>query len=93
MEKSNICTAGFSEENITVCPPAHDSKEVEECKELLIDIPWAVSPSEWPECCLYRVPKQLRNVNEEAYTPKLVSIGPLHHGREELRDMEMQKLR
>jgi hypothetical protein len=65
----------------------------EDCEELLIDIPSDLPPAEWPECCIYRVPKLLRKVNEEAYTPKLVSIGPLHHGREELRDMEMHKLR
>ncbi|KAG6630573.1 hypothetical protein CIPAW_13G028400 [Carya illinoinensis] len=42
---------------------------------------------------MQRVPKILRKVNEELYTPKLVSIGPLHHRKRKLRDMEMQKLR
>jgi hypothetical protein len=32
-------------------------------------------------------------INKEAYTPKLVSIGPFHHNLIELRGMEMQKLR
>ena len=45
------------------------------------------------ECCVYRVPQRLRLVNKEAYTPKLISIGPFHHGKEELRDMETLKLR
>jgi hypothetical protein len=64
------------------------------CKELVIDIPFVLEPPAWPECCIYRVPKKLRKVNNEAYTPKLISIGPLHnYGMEEFRDMEMQKLR
>ncbi|KAK2650761.1 hypothetical protein Ddye_018250 [Dipteronia dyeriana] len=46
------------------------------------------------DCCIYRVPRFLRKVNEEAYTPKLISIGPLHyHCREELMGMETQKQR
>ncbi|KAF5469993.1 hypothetical protein F2P56_010547 [Juglans regia] len=64
-----------------------------ECEEYLIDIPPDLEPAEWPECCIYRVPKRLRNVNKEAYTPNLVSIGPLHHGKKELREMEKQKER
>ncbi|KAK4592728.1 hypothetical protein RGQ29_017031 [Quercus rubra] len=54
------------------------------------------------------VPKKLRQVNKEAYTPKLISIGPFHHGLKDLRgekelrdeenenvpsDMEMLKVR
>ncbi|KAK2650741.1 hypothetical protein Ddye_018230 [Dipteronia dyeriana] len=46
-----------------------------------------------PECCIYRVPQYLRKINEEAYTPKLISIGPLHYGRNELMGMERQKTR
>ncbi|XP_040995393.1 UPF0481 protein At3g47200-like [Juglans microcarpa x Juglans regia] len=81
-----------------VCPAtaANDSiKEEEfECKELIIDIPLALEPPRWPECCIYRVPKRLRGVKHMAYTPRLVSIGPFHHCmRKELKDMEIQKLR
>lgn len=42
-------------------------------------------------CCIYRVPEPLRCVNERAYTPQVVSIGPLHHGKEGLKDMEEHK--
>ncbi|XP_059435364.1 UPF0481 protein At3g47200-like [Corylus avellana] len=77
-------------ENIMTCPPTRDSiaKEVEKCEESVIDI-----PPEWPECCIYRIPKQLRMVKVEAYTPKLVSIGPFHHRAAELKDMEKHKQR
>jgi hypothetical protein len=63
------------------------------CEELIIDVPQVMEPLEWPECCIHRVPKLLRKVNRDAYTPKLISIGPLHHGKKDLKDMEMLKLR
>ncbi|XLU63405.1 hypothetical protein S245_022614 [Arachis hypogaea] len=43
------------------------------------------------ECCIYRVPHEICKFNEDAYTPKVVSIGPLHHGNEKLLQMEDQK--
>jgi hypothetical protein len=43
------------------------------------------------ECSIYRVPKRLRDSKEYAYTPQIVSIGPIHHGKEELKEMEEQK--
>jgi hypothetical protein len=63
-------------------------------EELVIDVPLVLEPALWPDdCCIYRVPKKLREVNQEAYTPTLISIGPLHHGKYELCAMEMMKLR
>ncbi|KAF3447142.1 hypothetical protein FNV43_RR12322 [Rhamnella rubrinervis] len=44
-------------------------------------------------CCIYRVPDRLRNAKETEYTPKVVSIGPLHHGKEGLKPMEEHKKR
>ncbi|XP_021827652.1 UPF0481 protein At3g47200-like [Prunus avium] len=44
-------------------------------------------------CCIYRVPKRLRHVNENAYTPQVVSIGPFHHGKKSLKAMEEHKKR
>ncbi|KAK9922888.1 hypothetical protein M0R45_031327 [Rubus argutus] len=46
-----------------------------------------------PSRCIYRVPDGLRRVCEEAYTPRIISIGPLHHGKEALRAMEEHKKR
>ncbi|RXH72609.1 hypothetical protein DVH24_012293 [Malus domestica] len=45
------------------------------------------------ERCIYRVPERLRQVNEKAYTPQVVSIGPLHHDNKSLKAMEEHKLR
>ncbi|KAH7524686.1 hypothetical protein FEM48_Zijuj06G0146000 [Ziziphus jujuba var. spinosa] len=44
-------------------------------------------------CCIYRVSERLRLVNEKAYTPQVVSIGPLHHGKDCLKAMEEHKKR
>ncbi|KAB1199205.1 hypothetical protein CJ030_MR0G026997 [Morella rubra] len=76
-------------------PTSSDSigKEIE-CEQLVIDIhKQSLNPPRWPECCIYRVPNKLRKVKEEAYTPRLVSIGPFHHGQEQFRGMEIQKFR
>ncbi|CAL8105292.1 unnamed protein product [Prunus armeniaca] len=43
--------------------------------------------------CIYKVPKRLRCVNEKAYTPQVVSIVPLHHGKKALKAMEEEKRR
>uniref|UniRef100_A0A6N2MFB0 Uncharacterized protein n=1 Tax=Salix viminalis TaxID=40686 RepID=A0A6N2MFB0_SALVM len=51
------------------------------------------SQQDMAKCCIYRVPNSFRNVKLEAYTPQLISIGPLHRGDEKLKGMEEQKLR
>ncbi|XP_031272556.1 UPF0481 protein At3g47200-like [Pistacia vera] len=61
----------------------------DEYKDWMINIKGDLEPG--PECCIYRVPKRIRKVNEEAYTPQVISIGPFHYGKKELEDMEKQK--
>ncbi|GFY83752.1 hypothetical protein Acr_03g0005260 [Actinidia rufa] len=39
----------------------------------------------FPSACIYRVPEELRKLKESAYTPRLVSIGPLHSKDERLK--------
>jgi hypothetical protein len=43
-------------------------------------------------CCIYRVPERLRKLNEKACTPRVVSIGPIHCGKENLKAMEDYKI-
>ncbi|KAE9445029.1 hypothetical protein C3L33_23072, partial [Rhododendron williamsianum] len=52
-----------------------------------------VVPPISPDHCIYRAPHGVRQLNEKAFTPRKVSIGPLHHGKENLLPMEEQKLR
>ncbi|XP_043705189.1 UPF0481 protein At3g47200-like [Telopea speciosissima] len=44
-------------------------------------------------CSIYRVPKLLRKIKPEAYTPHMVSIGPYHRYKKHLQPMEAHKLR
>jgi hypothetical protein len=69
------------------------TKELE-CKDFVIHIPPDLaSPCQVVGMLYLHVSKQLRNVNEKAYTPNLVSIGPFHRKVDGLKDMKMQKLR
>ncbi|KAK2999639.1 hypothetical protein RJ639_022896, partial [Escallonia herrerae] len=40
---------------------------------------------------IYRVPQNLRQLKESAYTPRIVSIGPYHKHDERLKEMEYHK--
>ncbi|RHN44326.1 hypothetical protein MtrunA17_Chr7g0218161 [Medicago truncatula] len=54
---------------------------------LVDDINAMLDTSEPPstdDCCIYKVPSVIRKHNEDAYTPKFVSIGPFHHGKTRL---------
>lgn len=42
---------------------------------------------------IFKVHKQLRSVNEKAYEPEIIAIGPYHHGKQNLEMMEEHKLR
>ncbi|KAJ0011455.1 hypothetical protein Pint_33713 [Pistacia integerrima] len=44
-------------------------------------------------CCIFRVPQSLVEINEKAYQPRIVSIGPYHNGLEHLKIIEEHKWR
>ncbi|GMG99633.1 hypothetical protein Nepgr_001473 [Nepenthes gracilis] len=50
-------------------------------------------PILFADCCIYQVPKNLRSMNEAAYRPMVVSIGPFYYKDERLCHMEEYKLR
>ncbi|GKV51239.1 hypothetical protein SLEP1_g57906 [Rubroshorea leprosula] len=43
-------------------------------------------------CKICRVPNPLRQINEKAYEPHKISIGPYHHGKDHLKGMEARKM-
>ncbi|XP_054788245.1 UPF0481 protein At3g47200 isoform X2 [Prosopis cineraria] len=49
-------------------------------------------PAMTADCCIYRVPYDIRKLNEDTFTPKVVSIGPFHYGHPRLQNMEKFKL-
>ncbi|CAI9786600.1 unnamed protein product [Fraxinus pennsylvanica] len=55
---------------------------------ILLDLPCTPSkPS------IFRVDDDLRRLNENLYDPKVLAIGPLHHGKEQVCKMEQHKFR
>ncbi|KAF3440082.1 hypothetical protein FNV43_RR18360 [Rhamnella rubrinervis] len=67
-----------------ICPDQDD-------ESVIIDIPEELEPDLNRTCWIHRVPTNLRQVNEAAYTPQLVSIGPFHHGKPKYKSMEDRK--
>ncbi|MED6207584.1 hypothetical protein PIB30_036989 [Stylosanthes scabra] len=67
------------------------SCDCEELQHRIVDIPsQKFDASQCPASvpCIYKVPKSLFTVKRDAYTPLLISIGPLHHGRKQLKPMQ-----
>ncbi|KAF8007668.1 hypothetical protein BT93_K1610 [Corymbia citriodora subsp. variegata] len=50
-------------------------------------------PSSWAKLCIYRFPRYLKNGEDKAWVPQIVSLGPYHHGGEHLHHMEQHKWR
>nr|POE99184.1 upf0481 protein [Quercus suber] len=71
--------------------PQADMQSERDC--YILEIPYPAQEVELEkrhECCIYRVPQKLRDVNGDAYTPKLISIGPFHHHNENLKMKELK---
>ncbi|KAJ6393043.1 hypothetical protein OIU77_022510 [Salix suchowensis] len=43
-------------------------------------------------CSIFKVPRVLRSVNNRAYEPEILSIGPYHRGKHDLKMMEEHKI-
>ncbi|KAF4385630.1 hypothetical protein F8388_010186 [Cannabis sativa] len=66
-----------------------NSKDKPVHHQIIIDIRhWE---SECSDRIIYKIPRKIRKVNESAYTPQLVSIGPYHYANEDLSEMETVK--
>ncbi|XP_059639880.1 UPF0481 protein At3g47200-like [Cornus florida] len=94
MERRNNRTRashGIEREDHASTDDIHEDPDIplfNSIREMIDDLPPVSN-----DCCIFRVPKRIRETNEKAYTPQVVSIGPLHHGEEHLQAMERHKPR
>ncbi|KAB1214776.1 hypothetical protein CJ030_MR5G017519 [Morella rubra] len=72
-------------------PP--DSEWVISIKEKIDQARQDDADSSWEKLCIYRIPHYLREGDDKAYVPQIVSIGPYHHGKRRLRQMDRHKWR
>lgn len=71
-------------------------KNEDQNEQLVIKIEESFKSSDFASAtkpCICKVPVHLRKVNEKAYTPMVISIGPFHCHNEKLKNMEGHKLR
>ncbi|KAF3965423.1 hypothetical protein CMV_010385 [Castanea mollissima] len=61
-------------------------------REIQLEITASASIRTSTECRIYKVPYHLRKWSEEAYTPQVISIGPIHHGNNKFQTMEKHKM-
>ncbi|KAJ6344452.1 hypothetical protein OIU76_006051 [Salix suchowensis] len=62
-------------------------------EEIVIEMPKVLDTTFRQEECIYKAPATIRNLNGAAYTPQVISIGPFHHRRKNLKHMQIQKQR
>ncbi|XP_058081555.1 UPF0481 protein At3g47200-like [Magnolia sinica] len=79
--------------NYTDEPAPSDSDWVISIREKLEEAQQDEIASSWAKLCIYRVPKCLREGDDKAYVPQIVSLGPYHHGKRRLREMDRHKWR
>uniref|UniRef100_A0A0A8YGX6 Uncharacterized protein n=1 Tax=Arundo donax TaxID=35708 RepID=A0A0A8YGX6_ARUDO len=68
---------------------------VVEMEKMLEHTGSSVERERWSKPSIYRVPNWLKSMTKqsEAYQPRLVSLGPFHHGKPDLHPMEEHKQR
>ncbi|XP_010244239.1 PREDICTED: UPF0481 protein At3g47200-like [Nelumbo nucifera] len=89
-ELKNISTSGNVEEETYL---SESTQWVISITEKLEQARQDENAGSWAKLCIYRVPKCLREGDDKAYVPQIVSLGPYHHGRKRLREMDRHKWR
>ncbi|XP_052197943.1 UPF0481 protein At3g47200 [Diospyros lotus] len=81
-------------ENAEKGPKAPSSEWLISIRDKLEQASHEDSAGVWEKLCIYRVPQYFREgTDDRAFIPQAVSLGPYHHGRRRLRNMEHHKWR
>ncbi|XVF17627.1 hypothetical protein REPUB_Repub10bG0139600 [Reevesia pubescens] len=80
-------------ENCEEAAASQESEWIISIKEKLEQARQDDAAAPWKRLSIYRVPHYLREGDIRAYVPQFVSLGPYHHGKEPLRQMDQHKWR
>lgn len=85
---------GEDAENCEDAATSPDSEWVISIKEKLEQARQDDEAGSWAKLSIYKVPQHLREGGDDrAYVPQIVSLGPYHHGKKRLRQMDRHKWR
>lgn len=85
---------GEDAENCEDAATSPDSEWVISIKEKLEQARQDDEAGSWAKLSIYKVPQHLREGGDDrAYVPQIVSLGPYHHGKKRLRQMDRPKWR
>ncbi|KAK1588315.1 hypothetical protein Q3G72_021996 [Acer saccharum] len=78
-----------------IISPSESDQWVISIKEKLNQASQDDAAGTWGKLSIYKVPQHLRegDYDHKAYVPQIVSLGPYHHGRKRLRQMDRHKWR
>ncbi|OMP01918.1 hypothetical protein COLO4_11472 [Corchorus olitorius] len=88
-----VITINEDDENPEKAAVPQESEWIISIKEKLDQARQDDAAGSWARLSIYRVPHYLREGDIKAYVPQIVSLGPYHHGKRRLRQMDPHKWR
>ncbi|XP_004300610.1 PREDICTED: UPF0481 protein At3g47200-like [Fragaria vesca subsp. vesca] len=77
-----------------ITSPARNNIQTTLLEQRIEETKWLLHPSAGKSsCCIFRVPPCLVEINKNTYRPRIVSLGPYHHGEKHLEMMQQHKWR
>ncbi|KAK3221763.1 hypothetical protein Dsin_008788 [Dipteronia sinensis] len=92
-DRDGTSDQNYDEDQI-ISPPESDQWVIS-IKEKLNQASQDDAAGTWGKLSIYKVPQHLRDgeYDHKAYVPQIVSLGPYHHGKKRLRQMDRHKWR
>ncbi|KAL3722050.1 hypothetical protein ACJRO7_034407 [Eucalyptus globulus] len=93
-EALQVVVENKGDENISEAEPRlPESEWVVSIREKLEQACQDDETCSWAKLSIYRIPQYLKDGEDKAYIPQIVSLGPYHHGKKRLRQMDRHKWR